>query len=146
MNFVDKIKKSWWVIFSFIPFLNGFGLIYTALTHYNKNWLIEGIMYEIPWFFFIIYAVLFGDLKGIITPVNIITVVALMLELICIIRSLWVAIKLSDVYDNNEKYTIKPTKLSNQKSDKRNHGIINKIACCFCLIAIFIVFALVAKI
>ena len=28
MNIIDKLIKSWWVILSFIPFVNGAGFIY----------------------------------------------------------------------------------------------------------------------
>ena len=57
MNTLEKIKNSWWVILSFIMFLNGFGFIYIGTKHYNKNWILEGIIYELPWFiYFVIYA------------------------------------------------------------------------------------------
>ena len=57
MDLTDKIKNSWWVILSFVMVLNGVGFIYIGSKHNNRNWIIEGIIYEVPWFF---YFTLFG--------------------------------------------------------------------------------------
>ncbi len=137
MNLVEKIKNSWWVILSLIIFLNGLGFIYIGFKHNNRNWILEGITYEFPWFFyFIIFAV-----YGVSVPSTLIITFAVILMLISIIRSVWVAIKLADVYDNNEKYTIKQTNLNRSANAKNNDS--PNIGCCFYLICIFIIFAII---
>ncbi|MBQ9160100.1 MAG: hypothetical protein IJ122_02095 [Methanobrevibacter sp.] len=141
MNTIEKIKRSWWVIFSIILFLNGFGFIYIGLKHNNKNWILEGLTYEFPWFFyFVVYAI-----YGAGTPSTLMIALALIIQLIGIIRSIWVAVKLADVYDNTDKYTIQSTVMAapvNSTADKNNSS--TTAACCFCIIVIFIVFALFA--
>lgn len=137
MNLVDKIKNSWWVILSLIIMLNGVGFIYIGFKHNNKNWVIEGITYEFPWFFyFIIFAI-----YGVSLPATLIITFAIILMLISLIRSVWVAVKLADVYDNNDKYTIKQTNLTHQAvhQDKKNRS---SFGCCLCILCIFIIAAL----
>ena len=138
MNTADKIKSAWWVILSFILFLNGLGFIYIGFKHNNKNWVLEGITYEFPWFFYFIIFGMYGNSPASTT----LTAIALLLMLISIIRSIWVAVKLIDVYENNEKYTIKQTNLNQQPAGQKkdNNGSLN---CCLCLVFIFIIFALI---
>ncbi len=139
MNFADKIKKSWWVILSFVFFLNGTGFLYIGLKHNNRNWIIEGLAYEFPWFF---YFILFARYQmGI--PSTLILSFASTLMIISIIRSFWVAIKLIDVYKNNEKYAIKQTNLNHRAGTQEPNNNLG-VTCCICLIFIFIVFAAMA--
>lgn len=138
MNLAEKIKNSWWVILSFIFFINGLGFIYIGFKHNNKNWVLEGITYEFPWFFyFIVYAI-----YGLSIPSTSLITFAVLLMLISLIRSVWVAVKLADVYDNNEKYSIKQTNLNNH-ANGQNNGNSSSLSCCFCLACIFFIIALV---
>lgn len=137
MNLAEKIKNSWWVILSFIIFMNGLGFMYIGFKHNNRNWILEGIIYEFPWVFYIIIFAVYG----ISVPSTLIFTFAVILMLISIIRSVWVAIKLADVYDNTEKYTIKQTNLNRTANAKKNDS--PNIGCCFCLICIFIIFAII---
>ena len=138
MNIVEKIKNSWWVILSFIIFLNGLGFLYIGFKHNNRNWVLEGISYEFPWlFYFIIFAIYVVSV-----PSTLIITFAVILMLISVIRSVWVAIKLADVYDNNEKYTIRQTNLNHSAKQNSGKGFSN-LGCCICLICIFIVFAVI---
>lgn len=138
MNLVDKIKNSWWVILSFLILLNGLGFLYIGFKHNNKNWVLEGITYEVPWFFyFIIFSI-----YGISIPSTVIIAFALVLMLVSVIRSVWVAVKLADVYDNNEKYTIKQTSLDSHLNSQNDNDSFN-MGCCFCLVCIFVIFALI---
>ena len=138
MHFIDKIKTSWWVILSVIPFLNGLGFIYIGFRHNNRNWILEGISYEFPWFFYFIIFANYG--QGLASGA--IIAIALLLMLISIIRSIWVAIKLVDVYENNEKYTIKQTNL-NQQHRKQENDNDSGFGCCLCLACIFFLFAII---
>jgi predicted membrane metal-binding protein len=145
MNTIDKIKNSWWVLLSFIMFLNGFGFVYIGLKHNNRNWLFEGVMYEIPWFFYFVYYGIYGLPKNIgVNPTNLIIIFALMLMFVGIIRSIWVAIKLNDVYANYEKYAINPVELNNVNNASDNANVSGKMGCCMCLIVIFLMFAIIA--
>lgn len=150
MDLTDKIKNSWWVILSFVMVLNGVGFIYIGSKHNNRNWIIEGIIYEVPWFF---YFTLFG-VYGLSYPTSTLISLGLILMMISIIRSVWVAVKLGYVYDNYEKYTIKQTNLNTSaKNNNTNNNATNinkkddnisSICCCICIIAIFIIFAMSA--
>ncbi|WP_458406198.1 hypothetical protein [Methanobrevibacter sp.] len=136
MSIAEKIKRSWWILLSFIFMLNGFGFVYAGFKNNNWKWVIEGVIYEIPWLFSFFYAN--TDL------LNIYIRFALVLMLISIIRSIWLAIKLADVYDNEEKYSVRPTVINNHNNPKRNDNSLTNVGCCLCLIVIFTVFALVA--
>ena len=48
-TFFSKIVKSLWVLASFIPTLNGLGFAYIGAKEFKNNWIIEGVIYEIPW-------------------------------------------------------------------------------------------------
>ena len=141
MNTFDKIKKSWWVLFSFIPFLNGFGFIYIGLRHNNKNWLFEGVMYELPWiFYFIIYAILGIDI-GIFHPTSKVLMLAFLLMAVGIFRSLWVAIKLFDVYvDEPNPQQVRSTPQNTQSSGKLSEAG----GCCLCVFFVFFMFVIIA--
>ncbi len=137
MNLLEKIKNSWWVILSVIIGLNGIGFIYIGSKHNNKNWILEGITYEFPWFFYLIVYAIYGHSN----PSTLIITFAAILLLISLIRSIWVAIKLADVYDNNEKYTIKQTNLNNSTNLSKDDT--PKLSCCLGLICIFIIIAVI---
>ena len=137
MNVLEKIKRSWWVVLSFIMFLNGFGFLYIGFKNNNKNWVLEGIVYEIPWLF----CVIFGLNQNILSKMLIIAVVVMFIS---IIRSFWVAIKLADIYDNEDKYTIRPTVVKKPKNPQKNADNITKLGCCLCLVVIFFVFAVIS--
>lgn len=92
MNLFGKLKKSWWIIFSFIPYLNGFGFIFLGAKTRNINWVIEGIIYEIPTLFILI------NLSNEPT-VSIMAIVAFFIWFVAIIRSFWVAISFFRAYD-----------------------------------------------
>ena len=134
MNVTDKILRSWWVLLSFIPMLNGFGFLFIGFRHDNKNWFLEGIMYEVPWAF----SVIFTYYEHIANPLY---GVVFILMLISILRSFWVVVKLGDVYDNVEKYSVRPTAIKNHDAPQKNNLSVYW-ACCVCLIAIFILFVL----
>ena len=137
MNIVEKIKKSWWVIISIIPFLNGFGFVYIGLKNNNRYWVLEGVMYEVPWLFSIILA----D-NG--TILDVMTGIASIVMLVSIIRSIWLAIKLADVYDNEDKYTVRPTVMNNHNNPQQKGNSSSGLICCLCIIVIFVAFGLVA--
>ena len=131
MNVFDKIKKSWWVILSIIMFLNGFGFIYIGVKYNNRNWILEGIMYELPWFLYFLFFSIFGNPMD--TPLNpsyLIVAFAFIMLFVSVIRSIWVAVKLSDVYENEEKYTISSTSLNSSKDLKNTKDTNSGIACC----------------
>ena len=141
MNTLEKIKRSWWVILSFIMFLNGFGFIYIGSKHNNRNWILEGIIYELPWFIYFIMYGLYGTPMG-FNVTGTFVFISVMMLLVSIIRSVWVAVKLADVYDNEEKYTIQSTVLTKQ-SQKKNDNSKTNIGCCLCILVIFFIFMII---
>ncbi len=135
MNALDKIKRSWWVIFSPIILLNGLGFIFIGAIHDNKNWILEGVIYEIPW----VFGIIFSDFDGII---DVYVAISMILLLVSIVRSVWVAIKLLDVYENEERYAIQSTALNNSNQDSSEFP--TTVACVSCLVLIFIAYAILA--
>ena len=142
MNTIEKIKRSWWVLLSFIIFLNGFGFIYIGSKHNNRNWILEGAIYELPWVLYFIIFGIYGTPVG-LNVTGMFVFMAVMLMFISIIRSVWVAVKLADVYENEEKYTIHTTALTKQ-TKKAEDDSKSTMGCCLCLIIIFILFMIIA--
>lgn len=94
MNIFEKLARSWWVLLSVIFFINGFGFIYLGFKTQNKNWVIEGITYELPWIFMLPFSnvpPVFGGLMA----------VAILLMLISFIRSVWVDMKYLDMREKH---------------------------------------------
>lgn len=61
-------------------------------------------MYEIPWFFYFVFLATYGAPEGLTSnPTGLIILFAILLMLVSIVRSIWVAVKLLDVYDLEEK-------------------------------------------
>lgn len=135
MNALEKIKRSWWVIFSPIILFNGLGFIFIGAIHDNKNWILEGVIYELPW----VFGIIFSDFDGII---EVYVAIAMILLLVSIVRSVWVAIKLADVYDNEDKYSIQSTSLNSSPQDKNDFP--TTLACVSCLVLIFIAYGILA--
>ena len=51
-----KTSSSYWVIFSFIMFLNGIGLIIVGLNRNRQRWALEGAFFELLWVLVFIFA------------------------------------------------------------------------------------------
>lgn len=64
--------------------------------------------------------------------------------LLSIIRSIWVAIKLADVYDNEEKYSVRPTIVKNEKKGQGDDKLSTQMTCCGCVFLIFIIAAMIS--
>ncbi len=144
MNVFEKITRSWWVLLSFILFINGTGFLYIGSKHNNRNWIMEGIAYEIPWILYFAYFAMFGNPNlNFFIPSSLILLWAMILLFVSIVRSVWVAVKLADVYDNMEKYTIQSTVLDNHKNGENKDNPLTNLGCCLCIIVIFIVFLIV---
>ena len=137
MNALEKIKRSWWVIFSVIIIFNGLGFIYIGAIHDNRNWILEGVIYEIPW----VFGIIFSDIDPVL---NVYVAIAMIMMLVSIVRSVWVAIKLADVYDNEEKYAVQAATVNNSKIPQENKDFPTTVACVSCLILIFIAYSILA--
>lgn len=87
---VNKIIKSLWVLFAFIPLLNGLGFAYIGAKKSNRNWILEGLIYEIPW----ILSFVFADFDTVMTAL---VYIGLILMLISIIRSIMVFAQYKDI-------------------------------------------------
>ena len=100
MNIIDMITKSLWVILSFFIFINGLGFIYMGYMTNNRYWLLEGVIYELPWLLILFFTVLAPDLVSLLY----LGFFASALQLISIIRSVWVDYKYIKFLNSNEKY------------------------------------------
>lgn len=137
MNALEKIKRSWWVIFSVIILFNGLGFIYIGAIHDNRNWIFEGIIYELPW----VFGIIFADIDPVL---SVYVAIAMILMLVSIVRSVWVAIKLADVYDNQEKYAVQSATVNNSGNPQENSDFPTTIACVSCLLLIFVAYTILA--
>lgn len=139
MDTIDKIKKSWWVIFPFTFIFPGVGFIYIGLKADNRNWILEGITYELPWFFYFLASAKFSSEVMAAYYVWII----LLVMFIALVRSIMVAIKLLEVYEKEEPKpkVYSATSTSSSSNSKENDGLKS---CCVCIIFIFIVFAIMS--
>ncbi|MBQ2962739.1 hypothetical protein [Methanobrevibacter sp.] len=120
---INDVVDSLWVMISFIPILNGVGLIYKGKTTPNKSWFTEGLVYELPW--------ILGFITWGIQPVRSIAFeVALIFYFASIIRSVMVASEPKPIYGNRVeipeeaefKVKSKETKEEN-KSEKESVGV-----------------------
>jgi len=66
----------------------------------NRYWLLEGVIYELPWLLILLFTVLAPDIISFIY----LGLFATVLQLVSIIRSFWVDYKYIKFLHNNEKY------------------------------------------
>ncbi|AMK15341.1 hypothetical protein [Methanobrevibacter olleyae] len=104
-SFGDKLGdliNSLWVLISFIPFLNGIGLIFKGKSSSKKSWIIEGMIYEIPW--------IVGFLTWNIQLIRFIAFeIAVVFYFVSIVRSIMVASEVKPLYGNeNDSFSKEP--------------------------------------
>ena len=113
---INSIIDSLWVLISFIPVFNGFGLIYKGKTDPNKSLLTEGIVYEIPW--------ALGILSLAVPPLRFISLkLAIVFYFASVIRSVMVANEPKPLYakkDINAKEADFKLKSNECKEEKIN--------------------------
>lgn len=144
METFEKIKKSWWVIFPFTLFLPGLGFIYIGMKSSNRNWIIEGITYQLPFFFYLLASAIYPSEIMIVYYIWLILLAAF----IALVRSIMVAIKLFDVYEKEDRPRIAASTYTSQNSgssdESKNDNDFNWSNCCGCIILIFIIFAIIS--
>ena len=79
-----NIEKSFLILVSFIPLINGMTFVYMGSKEYNPKWILEGFIYELPWFILILF--LYNDDMG-----TLIAELGLLFMFICIIRTIYVS-------------------------------------------------------
>lgn len=139
MDTIEKIKKSWWVLFPFTLFLPGFGFIYIGLKSENRNWIVEGITYELPFIFFLLTSAIYT----ITAMASYYILLMILASLIALLRSIMVAIKLLEVYDKEDSPRITQVSSSGSGETSIKDKDSNWPACCGCLILIFIIFVII---
>lgn len=150
MKFTTKIKKSWWVILSFIPLINGLGFIYIGNKTNNTNWILEGLIYEIPWIFSFLFVYdenLCMYLIGFGWIILIISIIRSILVAKRLIKALELEEEKSGVVFNNKntKSVSKENSPSNTDSnikDKKSDGSWKD--CCVCLAAILLILGIIS--
>ena len=144
MDTFEKIKKSWWVIFPFTLFLPGLGFIYIGLKSSNRNWTIEGITYQLPFFFYLLASAIYSSE----IMINYYGWIMLLAALIALIRSIMVAIKLMDVYEKDDRPKIAASNYTSPSSGSptapKKDRDFGWSECCGCIILIFIIFAIIS--
>ena len=97
MNIINIIKNSLWIIFSFITFINGFGFIYMGITTNNKNWILEGFVYELPWILIVLFTIIPN-----LASLFYLGIIGMALQIVSIVRSIWADYKYIKRLDANE--------------------------------------------
>ena len=111
---IDDVVDSLWVLTSFLPLLNGVGLIYKGKATLKKSWLAEGILYELPW--------IIGFISwGIPAVRSVAFEVAFVFYFISIIRSVMVATEPKPVYAN--RYD--PFSQEAEFKEKKEHNLMD---------------------
>lgn len=59
----ERIINNLWILVSFIPIVNGFGIYYIGAKTSNESLMKEGLVYEVPW-------ILMFILSGLTNPAN----------------------------------------------------------------------------
>ena len=80
----STLEKTFLILLSFFPFINGMTFVYMGSKESNRNWIIEGFVYELPWIllFLFVYNDDFGTtLAGF----------ALLFMFLCILRTIYVS-------------------------------------------------------
>ena len=80
----STLEKIFLIIVAFIPFLNGMTFIYMGSKESNKNWIIEGLVYELPWFLQFLFA--YDESIG-----TALAGFGLLFMFICLLRTLYVS-------------------------------------------------------
>lgn len=142
MDTFEKIKKSWWVLFPFTLIFPGFGFIYIGMKASNKNWIIEGITYEMPWLFYFIACSMFPAKVMVTYYIWLILLAAF----IALVRSIMVAVKLIDVYEMNNvpKISTSTSSGTSTTASNKKDSDSNWPACCACIFLIFVIFAIIS--
>ena len=101
----SRITSLLFFIISAIPIINGIPMIYSGFSNSDRNKVIEGIIYEIPW------ALLFITVNNDFLS-NILAMIGLALNLVSIIRSIIVnyemeSLSLNVFYENTSKSALK---------------------------------------
>ena len=52
----STLEKTFLILLSLFPFLNGMTFVYMGSKESNRNWIIEGLVYELPWFLQFLFA------------------------------------------------------------------------------------------
>ena len=86
----SRVVKSLWVLAAFIPVINGLGFAYIGAKKFRKEWIIEGLIYELPWFLVFLF-VNYPDIAETFASIG------FLLMLISIVRSIYVYVKHKDI-------------------------------------------------
>ena len=114
----SKVVKSLWILAAFIPFLNGLGFAYIGAKEFKREWVREGLIYEIPWFL----AFLFINNEGLC---GLFIIIGFLMLIVGIVRTFI-------VYRNNKDILI--------DDDPESQIIVEKSFSSFWIIFSFIIF------
>ena len=80
----STLEKTFLILLSFIPIINGLTFVYMGSKESNRNWIIEGLVYELPWF--LLFLCVYNDDLG-----TTLAGFALLFMFICILRTAYVS-------------------------------------------------------
>lgn len=79
-----NLEKTFLILVSFIPLINGMTFVYMGSKESNFKWIIEGFIYELPWIILILFV--YNDDMG-----SLIAELGLLFMFICLIRTIYVS-------------------------------------------------------
>ena len=96
----STLEKTFLILLSFFPFINGMTFVYMGSKESNFKWIIEGLVYEIPWFL----QFLFAENDDLATTF---AGFGLLFMFICLLRTLYVSFTYKKEFDTNSRPMIK---------------------------------------
>ena len=92
----STLEKTFLILLSFFPFINGMTFVYMGSKESNFKWIIEGLVYEIPWFL----QFLFAENDDLATTF---AGFGLLFMFICLLRTLYVSFTYKKEFDTNSR-------------------------------------------
>ena len=92
----STLEKTFLILLSFFPFINGMTFVYMGSKESNFRWIIEGLVYEIPWFL----QFLFAENDDLATTF---AGFGLLFMFICLLRTLYVIFTYKKEIDTNSR-------------------------------------------
>ncbi|MBO5840108.1 MAG: hypothetical protein J6Q86_01605 [Methanobrevibacter sp.] len=80
----STLEKTFLILLSFILIINGLTFVYMGSKESNRNWIIEGFVYELPWI--LLFLFVYNDDLG-----TTLAGFALLFMFICILRTVYVS-------------------------------------------------------
>ena len=98
----STLEKTFLILLSFILIINGLTFVYMGSKESNRNWIIEGFVYELPWI--LLFLFVYNDDLG-----TTLAGFALLFMFICILRTVYVSFTYKKEIGSNSRESVRAT-------------------------------------